>query len=67
MVEKVSVASVYKEVEAIRRMLEDLSERGILASLDSEPITEAERKKLDQACEEVRRGKSVSLSKIKRS
>lgn len=67
MVEKVNIATVYKEVKVIRRMLEELSERGILASLDSEPITEAECKELDQALEEVRGGKFVPLNKVKRS
>lgn len=66
MVEKANIAAVYKEVKIIRRILEELSEKGILASLDSESITEAESKELDQALEEVRRGKSVPLNKIKR-
>ncbi len=66
MVEKANIAAVYKEVKVIRRILEELSEKGILASLDSESVTEAESKELDQALEEVRRGKSVPLNKIKR-
>ncbi len=66
MAEKVSIAAVYREVKTIRRMLEELSEKGILASLSSEPITKEESKELTQALEDIKRGKFVPLSKIKR-
>ncbi|MBI2938502.1 MAG: hypothetical protein HYY22_09875 [Thaumarchaeota archaeon] len=66
MAEKASITEVYKEVKAIRKILEELAEKGILESLASESITEEERNEIDQALEETRRGKAVPLSKIKR-
>ena len=66
MAQKVSIAEVYKEVKSIRRILEQLSEKGILQSLSSETITEEEGKELDRALIEVKKGKFVPLSKVKR-
>ena len=66
MTEKPSIGQVYKEVKAIRRILEDLSEKGLLGELDSESVSEEEGKELDEALGEVRRGKFVPLQKAKR-
>jgi len=65
MTEKPSIGRVYKEVKAIRRILEDLSEKGILRELGTESIGEEEGKELDEALGEVRRGKFVTLQKAK--
>ena len=66
MAEKPSIGQVYKEVKAIRRILEDLSEKGILRELDTESVSKDEGKELDEALEEVKRGKFVPLQKAKR-
>lgn len=66
MTERPSIDQVYKEVKAIRRILEDLSEKGILRELDTETISEEEGKELDGALEEVKHGKFVPLQKTKR-
>ncbi len=66
MAEKPSIGQVYKEVKAIRRILEDLSEKGILRELGTESVSEKEGKDLDEALEEVKRGKFVPLQKAKR-
>ncbi|MBI2126214.1 MAG: hypothetical protein HYU02_02730 [Thaumarchaeota archaeon] len=66
MAEKPSIGQVYKEVKAIRRILEDLSEKGILRELDTESVSKEEGKELDEALEEVKRGKFVPLQKAKR-
>ena len=66
MAEKPSIGQVYKEVKAIRRILEDLSEKGILRELNTEAVSEKEGKELDKALEEVKRGKFVPLQKAKR-
>lgn len=64
---KPSIGQVYKEVKAIRKILEDLSEKGILRELGTESIGEEEGKELGEALEEVKRGKFVPLRKAKRS
>ena len=66
MPEKASISQVYKEVKTIRRILEELSEKGILQSLAAESITEEEKRELDEALEEVKQGKFVPLRKGKR-
>ena len=63
---KPSIGQVYKEVRAIRRILEDLSEKVILRELYAESVSKEEGKELDQAMEEVKRGKFVPLQKAKR-
>ncbi len=65
MTEKPSIGRVYKEVKAIRRILEDLSEKGILRELATESIGEEEGKELDEALGEVKHGKFVTLQKAK--
>jgi len=65
MTEKPSIGQVYKEVKAIRRILEDLSEKGILRELGTESIGEEEGKELDEALRDVKRGKFVTLQKAK--
>jgi ribosomal protein S19E (S16A) len=66
MPEKASISQVYKEVKTIRRILEELSEKGILQSLAEESITEEEKRELDKSLEEVKQGKFVPLRKQKR-
>lgn len=63
---EISITKVYKEVRAIRRILEELSEKGVLQSLAEEPITTEEGKELDRALEEVKRGRFVPLEKVVR-
>lgn len=65
MTEKPSIGQVYKEVKAIRKILEDLSEKGILRELGTESIGEGEGKELDETLREVERGKYVPLQKAK--
>ena len=66
MPERISIKQVYQEVKAIRRILEELSEKGILQSLATEPITEMESKELDETLAEVERGEFLPLRKVKR-
>ena len=61
-----SISQVYKEVRAIRKILEELSEKALLQSLATEPISKGESRELDKAFEKVRRGKFVTLQKVKR-
>jgi hypothetical protein len=66
MTQKVGIAEVYREVKGIRKILEELSEKGILQSLASESINEEEDKEIDGLLKEVKKGRFVSLSKVKR-
>ena len=64
--EKPSISQVYEEVRAIRKMLEELSEKAILQGLASESVNKKKAKELDQIIEEVKQGKFVPLTKLKR-
>ena len=58
------MAKIYEEVKVVRRILEDVSERIILASLPEVELTEEERRELEEARKEAGRGELVPLSEL---
>lgn len=58
----VTLAKVYQEVKAVRRILEDVSERIILASLPEEELSHEEKAEIEKALKE--RGEFVPLSEL---
>ncbi|MBI2183852.1 MAG: hypothetical protein HYU39_02715 [Thaumarchaeota archaeon] len=66
MTQRVSIGEVYREVKSIKKILAELSEKGILQSLASETITKEEGKEIDRLLGEVKKGKLVPLRRVKR-
>jgi len=62
----ITLEMVYREVRAIRQMLEELAEKALINVLPEEEVDEEELKELEEAEEEIKRGDYVTLEEAKK-
>ena len=60
----VTLEKVYEEVKAVRKILEDVSERIILTSLPEEKLRREERAEVEEAMKEAERGELIPLNEL---
>ena len=57
---------VYREVKAIRQMLEEFAEKALINVLPEEEVDEEELREIEEAEEEIKRGEYVTLEEAKK-
>jgi regulator of replication initiation timing len=56
-----TLSEIYREVKEVRRMLEEIIEKNILATLSTEELGEEERLEVNRRIKDMKRGDYVEL------
>ncbi len=58
---EVTLSEIYREVKEVRRMLEEIIEKNILATLPTKELGEEERLEVNRRIKDMKRGDYVEL------